>query len=123
MITLLSLSILSSFFVSEVLRIPPCFLCWLQRGLVFLILLLALLDNKINIKFFYLFSVAGIFIAFYHIIIQNLHISSSTCTISVNKCDTIDFELFGFLTMPMLSFLNFILITILVYFLERKQSF
>ncbi|WP_404968845.1 disulfide bond formation protein B [Staphylococcus xylosus] len=116
------ISIAASFYVSEVLNITPCILCWVQRILMILIFLIIILQRIITLKYIYIFSIIGCLVALYHIIIQTLQINTATCNIKGNSCNKVEFEIFGFITMPMLSLLVFLIITCLIYFLDSSKS-
>ncbi|WP_180542110.1 disulfide bond formation protein B [Staphylococcus haemolyticus] len=116
------ISIAASFYVSVFLNISPCILCWVQRILMILIFLIIMLQKIITLKNIYIFSITGSLVALYHIIIQTLQINSATCNIKGNSCNKVEFEIFGFITMPMLSLSIFLIITCLIYFIESSKS-
>ncbi len=110
---------LGSLFFSEVMKFPPCTLCWYQRIamyplVVILIVGLVLKDKKIP---FYVLplSIIGFIIASYHnLLYYNLipH-SIEPCAIGVS-CTTKFIEWFGFVTIPLLSFIAFGVINVCV---------
>lgn len=108
---------LGSLFFSEVLKYPPCVLCWYQRIcmyplVVMLFIGLMLHDKKISV-YALPFSVVGLFIAFYHNLryYNILPESVQFCQAGVS-CTTRYITWFGFLSIPLLSLLAFIIISI-----------
>ncbi len=118
------LSLLSSLYISEILQYPPCSLCWFQRivmyPLVWLIPAGILKEDK-NIPFFVVpLSILGMIVAFYQILLQaNLLPITIPCGSEVISCATVQLQIFGFLTVPMLSFVAFTLITLCMVQLHR----
>ena len=125
---LVSVSATISLFFSSVLEYEPCVLCWYQRICLFpqvLILAAGLFPafDKSVIKFALPLTIAGGLTAFYHtllyagIIPENLQ----PCSKGVS-CTEKYFELFGFVSIPMLSFLAFSTLTALLFVLKRRTS-
>ena len=110
---------LGSLFLSNILNFPPCVLCWYQR--IFMYPLLFILTVGILRKdeevYLYLIplSITGLVISFYHNLLYYKVIPESLapCTSGIS-CTTKFIEWFGFVTIPFLSFLAFLLITILM---------
>lgn len=105
-----------SLYFSEVLHYPPCILCWYQRIVMYpLVILIAIgiLRKDKNISIYVLpLSVIGIIIAAYHNLLyfNILPESAAPCVAGVS-CTTKFIEWFGFITIPFLSLLSFVLIT------------
>ena len=125
---LVSVSTTISLFFSSVLEYEPCVLCWYQRICLFpqvLILAAGLFPafDKSVIKFALPLTITGGLTAFYHtllyagIIPENLQ----PCSKGVS-CTEKYFELFGFVSIPMLSFLAFSTLTALLFVLKRRTS-
>lgn len=122
-------STLGSLFFSEVLLFPPCILCWYQR--IAMYPLVAILGVGIYSRdrhvYRYVFplSLVGLIIASYHNLLYYniLPESVAPCTAGIS-CTTKFIEWFGFLTIPLLSFLGFAIITICmilyIRFLQRE---
>jgi len=125
---LVSVSATISLFFSSVLEYEPCVLCWYQRiclfpqVLIFAAGLFPVFDKSV-IKFALPLTIAGGLTAFYHtllyagIIPENLQ----PCSKGVS-CTEKYFELFGFVSIPMLSFLAFSTLTALLFVLKRRTS-
>ena len=120
------LATLGSLFFSEVMKLPPCVLCWYQRiamyplAVIFTIAILAK-DDAVR-RYALPLSLAGLLIAAYHVLLQiNLiPASAAPCTAGVS-CLTRYIDWFGFIDIPVLSLLSFagIFLLMLIY---KKQD-
>ena len=118
-------STMGSLFFSYVMEFAPCVLCWYQRIFLFpLVLILAVglfpLDKKV-VKYALPLAVAGWLTAAYHNLLYAGIIPESIqpCTQGVS-CTEEYINLFGFLSIPMLSLLSFTtIIALLVIFYRR----
>ena len=120
-----SISTLGSLFFSEIMKFPPCVLCWYQRICLFplvLILLTGLFSfDKSVVKFALPLAIAGWFIAFYHNLLYSGIIPESIQPCGKGVSCTEDYiNLFGILTIPMLSLIAFSTIVILLFILKRR---
>jgi len=118
---------LGSLYFSEVLKFPPCVLCWYQRIFMYplvLILAVGIWKKDKNLAYFTLpLSITGAVIAFYHNLLYYNIIpqSQAPCTLGIS-CTTKFFEWFGFITIPLLSLSAFITITILMLFHRKSKN-
>lgn len=111
------LAMLISLTFSEVMKLSPCTLCWYQRvfmyPLVFIIPIGIL--NKDSRVFIYscTLSFVGLIVSIYHTLIYHGIIQEAfkLCNAELS-CKTKQFELFGFLSIPLMSFLSFTIIFI-----------
>jgi disulfide bond formation protein DsbB len=122
-----SVSTLGSLFFSHVMEFAPCVLCWYQRIFLFpLVLILAAglfpFDRKV-VKFALPLAIAGWLTALYHNLLYAGIIPESIqpCSRGVS-CTEEYIELFGLLSIPMLSFLSFSTIAALLIILKRTTS-
>ena len=124
---LVSVSTLGSLFFSYIMDFAPCVLCWYQRICLFpLVIILATglfpFDKRV-IRYSLPLAIAGWLTAIYHnllyagIIPQELQ----PCSKGIS-CTEKYIDLFGFLTIPMLSLISFSAILILLVFLKRRIS-
>jgi len=125
---LVSVSTTISLFFSSVLEYEPCVLCWYQRICLFpmvFILAAGLFPNfdKSVIKYALPLSIAGGLTAFYHSLLYAGIIPESIqpCSQGVS-CTEKYFELFGFVSIPMLSFIAFSTLVALLLILKRRTS-
>src|SRR5210317_785936 len=122
-----SVSTLGSLFFSEIMEFPPCALCWYQRIFMFplvIILLVGLFPfDKNIIKYALPVALAGWGFAFYHHLLYSGFIPESVqpCSQGVS-CSETYLDLFGFLTIPMLSLVSFSTIIVLLFILRRRVS-
>ena len=105
---------LGSLFFSEVLDYPPCDLCWYQRIFMYpltIILGIAVFKKaEVVVPYVLPLPFIGFFIALYQYIIQNVPSEQvSICGIGIS-CTTKYITIFGFITLPFLSMVSFILI-------------
>ena len=125
---LVSVSTTISLFFSSVLEYEPCVLCWYQRICLFpMIFILAAglfpTFDKSVIKYALPLSIAGGLTAFYHTLLYGGIIPESIqpCSKGVS-CTEKYIELFGFVSIPMLSFLAFSAIVTILLILKRRTS-
>ena len=124
---LVSVSTMGSVFFSYVMNFAPCVLCWYQRICLFpLVIVLAVglfpFDKGV-IKYALPLAIAGWLTAFYHTLLYAGIIPENIqpCSQSVS-CTEKYIDLFGFLTIPMLSLLSFSAIIALLIILKRRIS-
>ena len=109
-------STMGSLYFSEVSRFSPCTLCWYQRILMYPLaglLTLGILRRDHHLPFLVLpFSLLGQGVAVYHYLLQKttLFSTQSTCGLGVT-CATVWIDWFGFVTIPLLSIIGFMAIT------------
>ncbi|KKW11337.1 MAG: putative disulfide formation protein [Microgenomates group bacterium GW2011_GWC1_49_7] len=91
---------LGSLFFSEILRLPPCVLCWYQRILMYplvLILGVGIVKKDKYLPFYVLpLSILGTVVAFYHYLLQRGVIPDSVAPCSFGiSCTSRYIEYFG----------------------------
>ena len=124
---LAALSTLGSIFFSYVMEFAPCVLCWYQRICLFpLVIILAtglFPFDKGVIKYALPLAGVGWLIAVYHNLLYAGVIPESIqpCTQGVS-CTEEYIDLFGFLSIPMLSLLSFTAMITLLVILKRRIS-
>lgn len=120
-------STMGSVFFSHVMAFAPCVLCWYQRICLFpLVILLAVglfSFDKSVVKYTLPLAIAGWLTAFYHTLLYAGIIPEriQPCTQGVS-CTEEYINLFGFITIPMLSLLSFSMIIALLIILKRRVS-
>jgi disulfide bond formation protein DsbB len=109
-------SLVGSLFLSEVMELPPCDLCWYQRAamypLVFVIATGIILKDA-RMKLYALpLAIAGLAIAVYHNLYYYGIIPAeiTPCKEGV-PCNAVQLELLGFITIPLMSLGAFVVIT------------
>jgi len=109
---------LGSLYFSEIRHFPPCTLCWYQRILMYpLVLLLGVATFKQDrgvIKYALPLSVLGVLVSGYHILVERIPgFGEGVCSSGV-PCNVKYIEWLGFITIPTMSFVAFVLITVLL---------
>lgn len=118
-------STLGSLFFSEIMQYAPCVLCWYQRILMYPLVVIILIGSfpldKSIIKYALPLAAIGAVIALYHNLIYYGFIPESIqpCSRGVS-CAEIYPEIFGVLTIPLLSLAAFLTIVILLIILKRR---
>lgn len=104
-----------SLFFSEILKYPPCVLCWWQRIAMYPLVIIFVIGILKKTKEVVLYSlplaIFGAAIAFYHNLLYYGLIpeSASTCVDGIS-CTTKYIEFFGIITIPLLSLTAFLFI-------------
>lgn len=118
---------LGSLFFSEVMELPPCSLCWYQRLFMFPLPLvvgagLFPFDRQV-VRYALPLAVAGGLVAAYHVLLQLGIVSEAAapCREGV-PCGDAQLELFGFLSIPMLALLGFVVAAVLLVAVHRSAS-
>ncbi len=108
---------LSSLYLSEIANFTPCRYCWWQRIFMYplaIILLIAAFRREISIRRYALpLAFIGLGVAARHIWLQSFPDDSGTCGISA-PCSSKLVEAFGFLTIPQMTGMCFVLIIVLL---------
>jgi len=104
-----------SLFFSEIMKYEPCKLCWLQRIFMYplpVIVGLALIRKDYNqIWSFLSLASIGFIISLYHNYIMLFPPELGSC--GRVSCTTDYFNLFGFITIPLMALIAFLLIIVL----------
>ena len=114
-----SASTLGALFFSEIMELPPCVLCWYQRIFMFpLVLLLPVglfpFDKKI-VRYGLPLALGGWLISIFHVLLVAGLIPESMkpCTQGV-PCTEVQIQWLGFVSIPLLSFIAFSVISALI---------
>ncbi|PHA25542.1 disulfide bond formation protein B [Bacillus cereus] len=115
-----------SLIFSEWMKLPPCNLCWYQRMAMYpLVLILGIgmyrKDPSVSVYAFP-FACIGLMLSVYQITIQAFPNSEiQICSVGVS-CTKDYLNLFGFISIPMLSFVGFLAIIILLYIKSDRET-
>jgi disulfide bond formation protein DsbB len=118
---------LGSLYFSEIMKFPPCTLCWYQRIAMYpLVILLAvgiLRRDKQIASYILPLSLLGWGIAVYHNLLyfSILPESAAPCAAGIS-CTSKFIEWFGFVTIPFLSFVAFSVISAALIFYQSWQK-
>lgn len=120
------ISAAGSLIFSEVMGFAPCLLCWYQRIAMYpLVVILAvgivLKDKKVSLYALPL-SIIGTIIALYHNLMYYKIIPQTIAPCEIGaSCFTRYIEWMGFITIPLLSLIAFMIINVLLY-LDLKSN-
>lgn len=109
---------LGSLFFGEVLKYPPCTLCWYQRICMYPLVIVfgsaIWTGDRGYWKSSLPLTLIGFVIASYHLLLYYGWIPDSITPCSQGvSCTTKQIEIFGFLTIPLMSWLSFLVLTVL----------
>lgn len=113
-------SLVGSLYFSEVAGITPCTLCWYQRIFIYPLVVIIgvgiIRRDKAVSAYVMPLSIIGAIIALYHnLLVWNIVSERLVpCTIGVS-CVTQTFAVLSFVTIPLLSLIAFLLITVLMF--------
>ena len=122
-----------SLFMSEVMGLKPCVLCWWQRIFIYPLAILFMVglfpgnksaDEKIDrsvVRYTLPLAIIGLCFAIYHYLIYSGVIPESLQPCSEElSCAKIDLELMGFITIPLLSIFAYSAIIALLLILRKR---
>ena len=124
---LVSAATLGSMFFSEVMDLPPCSLCWYQRIFMFplpIVLFMGMFpfDPKV-VRYALPLSVVGTLVAAYHTLLQWGIIPESMARCSQGaSCADVSIAILGVFSIPVLSLLAFLTVTVLLITINRSTS-
>jgi disulfide bond formation protein DsbB len=116
---------LGSLYFSEIMHFIPCTLCWYQRIFMYplvIILGIAFYRNDQAIHRYVLpLSMIGMLISGYHTLLQKIPYLQQfeMCTTGV-PCSKDYINWLGFITIPLLAFIAFTIITVSLLFVARR---
>jgi disulfide bond formation protein DsbB len=118
---------LASLFFSEVMRVPVCVLCWYQRIAMYpLVLILAIglfpYEPKV-VRYAGPLAGMGWLIAIFHVLLVAGIIPERVqpCRQGI-PCSETHISLLGFLSIPVMSLVTFILVGLLLFTAHRMES-
>lgn len=120
-------AVIGSLYFSEVKGFIPCELCWYQRILMYpliIVLGVGFYKKDRNVIFYSLpLSVIGIAVSFIHYLHQKTPLFNKViqCTAGV-PCSGQYINLLGFITIPFLALVAFILITALIIYSSKEAD-
>lgn len=115
-----------SLFFSEVMEFPPCILCWYQRIAMYPLVAIFMVGlfplSKEVFKYSTPFVALGWLIALWHNLLHLGIIEEdlSPCREGVS-CSTVYINWMGFITIPLLSFVAFSLLGIILFIFYRRH--
>jgi disulfide bond formation protein DsbB len=118
-----TLAMVGSLYFSEVAHFPPCTLCWYQRIAMYplvLILGIAVARRDIGIRLYAIpLAAVGAVISSYHYLLEWFpEIDTGACVVGI-PCTTVWFREFGFVSLPFLALIAFLLVIVLLLVPDR----
>jgi disulfide bond formation protein DsbB len=116
-----------SLYFSEVRHLPPCLLCWYQRILMYpltILIPIGIIKKDKHLPLYVLaLAIPGVLVALYHTLLQYgvLPHSLGPCVAGVS-CTTQQILWLGFITIPLLSCLAFLMIIIAMLRTRSQQK-
>ena len=124
---LASLSTIVSLFFSEVMHFVPCSMCWYQRIFMYPLVLIFLVnllypDDKV-FKYAITLVMTGLFFSIYHnLLMFDIIPESIVPCVSGVPCSTEYINWFGFITIPLLSFVAYFMLFILLILGNKNEK-
>lgn len=125
-VTALLASAASVYFI-EILHNPVATLCWIDRMLIFSLLLVLTVgifdrDRRV-VRYTVPFLALGLPLSFFQQLVHwdVIHLNPQACSVSV-VCTTKYFNLFGFITQATLCFVAFAVIAVSMYLISDRHS-
>ena len=118
---------LGSLFFSEIMEFVPCTLCWYQRIFMYPLVIIFLMgmfpyDKQVVRYALPLVSLGWLFSLYHNLIHYEIIPESASPCVQGIPCSTKYIQWLGFLTIPMMSFIAFSLIGILLYMIKRRKA-
>ena len=118
-------ALFGSLFMSEVMGLKPCVLCWWQRIFIYPLAVLFLvgmfqLDRSV-VRYTLPLAVIGLGFAVYHYLVYSGFIPESLQPCSEElSCAEVNLELMGFITIPLLSIFAYSAIIVLLLIFKKR---
>jgi disulfide bond formation protein DsbB len=121
-----TLAMAGSLYFSEVAHFPPCTLCWYQRIAMYplvLILGIAAVRRDAAIRLYAIpLALVGAAISSYHYLLEWFpEIDTGACVVGI-PCTTVWFREFGFVSLPFLALVAFLLVVTLLLIPTRGSA-
>ncbi len=119
-------SSLGSLFFSDVMNLAPCVLCWYQRifmfPLVFTLALSLFAHDPPGVRYSLVIAAVGWLIALYHFLLYTGFIPKDMQPCGPGlSCSEISFQLWGFMTIPLMSLIAFTALIALMFVSTRNS--
>lgn len=124
---LAAIATLGSLFLGEVMGMKPCLLCWYQRIFMYPLVIILLtgmfpVDPRV-VRYALPLAIIGWLFAVYHYLLHSGFIPESLQPCDQDaSCAEINLQLFGFVTIPMLSILAYTAIIALLLMFRKRTG-
>jgi disulfide bond formation protein DsbB len=122
-----SIATIGSLFFSEIMHFVPCSMCWYQRIFMYPLVLIFLVnllypDDKV-FKYTITLVMIGLFFSIYHnLLMFDIIPESIVPCVSGVPCSTEYINWFGFITIPLLSFIAYFMLFILLILGNKNEK-
>jgi len=123
------IAMLGSLYFSEIAGYPPCVLCWYQRICMYPLVLLTGFaiykkDRNLVLPAFVLASIGWLIAVYHNLLYYNILPEAAAPCIAGVSCTTKFIEWFGFVTIPLLSFIGFagIIVSLIIYWRTAQND-
>lgn len=121
-----SIATLGSLFFSEIMHFVPCSMCWYQRifmyPLVYIFLINLLYPDDKLFKYAFGLVLIGLSLSIYHnLLMFGIIPESLVPCVSGVPCSTKYINWFGFINIPLLSLLSYLILFILLMSLKKEN--
>ncbi|MBK8150243.1 MAG: disulfide bond formation protein B [Acidobacteria bacterium] len=118
--------LVGSLFLSEVMQFPPCTLCWYQRVAMYPLVVIigaGIVMRDPRMKTYALsLIVCGLAVAIYHNLLYYGFIPETLTPCSEGvSCSSRQLELFGFVTIPLMSLGSFVFLGLMMFLYKPKE--
>lgn len=118
---------LGSLFMSEIMGMKPCVLCWWQRIFMYPLVVILLvgmypLDRNIVRYALPLAVIGGLFAVYHYLLYMDIIPESLAPCDQDASCKDVNLEIFGFITIPMLSIVSYTVIIILLTMFRKRHK-
>lgn len=120
-------AMVGSLYLSEIMQLPPCILCWYQRVCMYPLAAIFLVGVWLKDVKAFLYGlplvIIGWLIAFYHTLLYYGIIpeSAAPCKEGIS-CTTQQLMLFGFISIPLMSLVAFSVVLVGTWYALRKEK-
>ena len=119
-------STVGSLFFSEVMDYVPCVLCWYQRIPMYalaVILGIALVTQDVNVvQYAQPLALIGVALAAFHSLLYLGYVPKGIQLCSQDiPCSEVKLQVWGFLTIPLMSLAAFLAIVVVLFLLKRSK--
>ncbi|MBD8071062.1 disulfide oxidoreductase [Bacillus sp. PS06] len=116
---------LGSLYFSEIMLFIPCELCWYQRILMYpqvILLAISIVKKDYGVSVYtFVLSVIGLCTSFYHYLVQKVpFLGEHSLSCGIVPCNTQYINWLGFITIPFLALVAFIIISICSYLMMKQ---
>jgi disulfide bond formation protein DsbB len=105
----------------------PCELCWFSRILMYPMVITSMVglvkEDRDFTDYILPVSIPGVLLSFYHYGLQKLNFPNPFRCTAANPCSALQVDYFGFITIPFLALVAYIVITVLaIWYIKTRRK-